>query len=268
MGRRSGPSDGYSLVEILVVLAIIAILSVAGVSMIGNRQASAVRSLLDELEGALTNARQLAVATGRDIAVDDWGNWTAATPLTLAYGDAALADTDLQATANLLLASKPANPAVTYSNSVGVPFHFLNGDVTMIRARIVIVGSGAWPTAMQAISSGKSNQDITTLDPFLVADANGSFNALNTMIKDAGDENAFFAGTATPQRVLTITGRSQRFRATNGKGFIIEVVGTSPGGLALPGSAMGLLVVLDNGASVYKFYNPGIREGDGKWRKI
>jgi hypothetical protein len=31
---------------------------------------------------------------------------------------------------------------------------------------------------------------------------------------------------------------------------------------------MGLIVVLANGASIYKFYNPGVLEGDGKWRRI
>jgi hypothetical protein len=34
------------------------------------------------------------------------------------------------------------------------------------------------------------------------------------------------------------------------------------------GSPMGLIVVLANGATIYKFYNPGVLEGNGKWRKI
>jgi hypothetical protein len=45
-------------------------------------------------------------------------------------------------------------------------------------------------------------------------------------------------------------------------------VGTSPDAGALPGSPMGLIVVLANGSSVYKFYNPGAREGDGQWRRL
>jgi len=31
---------------------------------------------------------------------------------------------------------------------------------------------------------------------------------------------------------------------------------------------MGLLVVPQNGAAIFKFYNPGARDGDGKWRRI
>jgi hypothetical protein len=31
---------------------------------------------------------------------------------------------------------------------------------------------------------------------------------------------------------------------------------------------MGLIVVLANGSSIYKFYNPGVLEGDGLWRRI
>jgi len=37
----------------------------------------------------------------------------------------------------------------------------------------------------------------------------------------------------------------------------------------MAGGPMGLLVVQGNGATVYKFYNPGILGGgDGTWRRI
>jgi len=64
--------------ELLVVLAIIGILAVVGISSLGNRQGSSVRSLLDEVEGSIDNAHQLAAATGRDMAIVDWGSWTPA----------------------------------------------------------------------------------------------------------------------------------------------------------------------------------------------
>ena len=59
---------------------------------------------------------------------------------------------------------------------------------------------------------------------------------------------------------------AKRFTST----FIIEVValvGSGAGVVEVVG-AMGLIVVQANGNSVYKFYNPGILHGDGKWRKI
>jgi len=31
---------------------------------------------------------------------------------------------------------------------------------------------------------------------------------------------------------------------------------------------MGLIVVLANGAEIFKFYNPGVLEGNGQWRRI
>jgi hypothetical protein len=31
---------------------------------------------------------------------------------------------------------------------------------------------------------------------------------------------------------------------------------------------MGLIVVLANGGTIYKFYNPGARDSDGHWRRL
>jgi len=61
-----------------------------------------------------------------------------------------------------------------------------------------------------------------------------------------------------------INGSSKRFLSA----FIIPIVGTTSSGGAVPGAPMGLIVVLDNGASIFKFYNPGARDGDGIWRRI
>jgi hypothetical protein len=218
-----------------------------------------VRSLLDEVEGALTNARQAATATGRDVAIETWGTWSAAAPLVMAYGDASLlpptsATDQIAATANNLLAGAAANPAVPYSLTVAIPFHYLPADMTQARACIVVgtVDTTDWAMAMTPLASGAANQDITTLDPFKAGD---------TMAGMVAPANNLFQSAATQ---AVISGSSQRFN-TN---FIIQIVGVSPSAGALPGSPMGLIVVLANGASIYKFYNPGVLEGDGKWRRI
>jgi prepilin-type N-terminal cleavage/methylation domain-containing protein len=236
-------THGYSLIEILFVLAILGILSVVGVTMIGNRQASSVRTMVDELEGALVNARQYSASTGRDIQICNWGNWTAANPLFLAFGDASLTPAVIKTTA-----LDPNNKTVT------VLFHYLPNDTNQARARIVLAGSGDWGTAGQPTSAGVKNDDIQTLNPF----------ASQATWKDLVKDDTFNTFNTAPQQTVVISGNTSRFNTT----FIIEVVGTSPSAGPLPGSPMGLIVVLANGSEIYKFYNPGALEGNHKWRRI
>jgi Tfp pilus assembly protein FimT len=253
------------MVEMLLVLVIVGILAVVGVGMLGNRKAASVRSLLDELEGSLTNARQLAVATGRDVQICTWGSWSGTwaqgRPLVLAYGDASLTTAQMQSSANGLLANTA--PSGAYTQTVAVPFHvlpsstsgaFLPSDVNQSRARIVQVGSGDWAVAGSQAASGAKNVDITTVPPFSTI---WSANATTL-----GDANNLFTGNF--QQLAIFSATSQSFVNT----FIIEVVGTSPTAGPVPGSPMGLIVVLANGGGIYKFYNPGVIEGNGQWRRI
>jgi prepilin-type N-terminal cleavage/methylation domain-containing protein len=267
MGFPSRKAKGYSMVELLMVLVIVGVLAVVGVSMLGNRKAASVRDLLDELEGSLANARQLAVATGRDVQVCNWGTWSGSwgtnDPFRLAYGDSSLTLAQVQSTGRGLLNSTAANAAIPYSWTVAVPFFvlptsptgdFLPRDVNQSRARIVMAGSHDWAVAGSATSTGATNVAITGLPPFstiwgtnptLVSDTNNPFNG-------------------TLQQVSVFSARSQTFIST----FIIEVVGTSPSAGPVPGSAMCLIVVLANSGEIYKFYNPGVLEGNGQWRRI
>ncbi len=240
---------GFSLIELLVVLTIVGILTVVGVVMIGNRQAGAVRSLLDELEGALTNAHQAAVASGRDVAIVSWGTWQNANPLVIAHGDAELFDAQIQTAADNLRDSQPL--AAGLSQTVGVPFRMRANDSTYTRARVALVGTADWATAMMPVD-GRTNQDITTVVPFTGGAMAGVVVPGNNLV-----------GDGTLGRTL-ISGSNKRFNST----FIIPVVGTGANVGPLPGSPMGLIVVLNNGATIYKFYNPGARDGDGQWRRI
>ena len=249
--RRQGAA-GYSLIELLVVLAIVAILAIAGVTMIGNRQSGAVRGLLDEVEGALVNAHQAAVASGRDVAIVTWGTWDTTTPLRLSHGDASLTDAQIQTTANnLLLSIAPAVALGVAGQTVAVPLRFLPNDAIQSRARIVALGSAQWTNVMQATPAGTTNEDVTTVAPFNLGPMAGTLT----------DANLLFPGAILRS---TVSGSNKRFNST----FIIPVVGTTSAGGALPGGPMGLIVVLGNGGSIYKFYNPGIRDSDGKWRRL
>lgn len=237
--------SGISLTEMLVVLAIVGILSTVGVVMIGNRPASAVRALMDEVEGSLDNAHKAAVASGRDVALVSWGSWAAAGSLVLAHGDSSMLDTEIQTTANTLIAGGTADPMVANSLTVAVPFRFRNGDETYSRARIAVVGTTDWNDA----SIG--NQALSAVSPF--KDVPG-FSGMDL------DANNLFA---TALRRSVISGSNKRF-ASN---VVIQIV-AARNGAAIKGGPQGLIVVQANGSTMYRFYNPGIKNGDGLWRRI
>ena len=244
---RTLRSSGYSMLEVMLVMGIIGVLSMVGVSQVRTQSNGAVRGLLDEVEGALANAHQAAAATGRDVAIVTWGSWDIDSPLVLAHGDAATLDDGAIKTAATTLLSGGA-PSAT----VSVPFHFQAGDRIQASARIVSLASVQWLNVIQECSTG-TNVSINDVAPF--AGSGGIMHGLVT------DNNLLFPGN--DNRVL-VSGSSRRFTST----FIIPIVGTTTSGSALPGGPMGLIVVLQNGAAIYKFYNPGIRDGDGKWRRI
>jgi prepilin-type N-terminal cleavage/methylation domain-containing protein len=78
-------ASGYTLIEMLLVLAIVGIMAIASVQMIGNRPGTAVRAVMDELEGVISAAHKGTTSTLGDITLTATGNWTAATPATLTY---------------------------------------------------------------------------------------------------------------------------------------------------------------------------------------
>jgi len=240
------------VLEVMLVTGIVGILSAVGASQVAPRSAPAVRTLMDEVEGALGTAQQ-AAATGRDVALVTWGTWDGGNPLFLAHGDAALSDANIQSVA---LGTATASSLGSQGSTVGTAFRYLPGDRVQAGARIVALGSTQWTNAMQAIPGGGQNADITTVQPFATDGA-----ATGLMHGLVVDGNRLFPEDL--HRVL-VSGSSKRYVSS----FIIPIVGTTGSGSAVPGAPMGLLVVLDNGASVFKFYNPGIRDGDGQWRRI
>lgn len=246
-------SSGYSLIELLVVLAIVAILSIAGVTMLGNRGGNSVRVVVDELEGGIMDAHKFTATSGRDVALVTWGTWDVTSSninMVMARGAASQTSAQIQGVANNLLATPPVLPTADPAKTVGVVFSPSRSREYM-NAGVVVNGSDWWTRAMQANSSGKQNEDITTVEPFK-SDA-GFLAAIS-------GPNNLFTGALNQ---VTISGANKRFNAS----FFIQVVGTS-NGFVLPGNAMGLIVVQNNGATVYKFYNPGVNNGDGKWRRL
>lgn len=249
--RRRDP--GYSLLEMMLVLSILGVLSAVGASQVRVRTNNAVVGLMDELEGALSQAHRAAAATGRDMAILTSGTWEPASPAQMAFGDASLSDADLAAAAAAVGQGMGVDAALgAAGGTVAVPFRLLAGDRVHAGARVVALGSSQWTNALQPAASGASNGNLSSKLPFK---AGGAMDGV------VSDDRLLFTGGS--HRVV-VSGTSKRFTET----FIIPVVGTTSSGSAAPGAPMGLLVVLANGASVYKFYNPGARDGDGQWRRM
>jgi prepilin-type N-terminal cleavage/methylation domain-containing protein len=247
--------SGYTLIEVLVVLAIVAILAIAGASMLGNRGGNSVRVVLDELEGAIMDAHKYASSTGKDVAIVTWGpyNVTGTVPtMYMARGLTSIAATNDAAAVAIqgVVQAPPAAPNAV-QQTVATVFAPTRSREYM-NAGVVVNGTNLWAIAMQANSSGKSNVDISTVAPF---SADASFIAANTAVNNLF-QNAL--------KYVTISGSNKRFN----NNFIIQVVSTSSSGFAIAGGAMGMIVVLNNGATVYKFYNSGVNNGDGQWRRI
>jgi prepilin-type N-terminal cleavage/methylation domain-containing protein len=237
---------GFSMIELIVVMVIVAILSVVGITMLGNRDTAAVRSAMDEVEGCLMGAQKLSVSTGQDVIVGTNGQWVGTSPragvapsMVMAYQQRTLATADELAA---LAANDPAAFRVSRFRE-----HW--------NAGIIIGGidSPEWTAALGPFK-GLSNQDIMSVPPF--SEASTGFSAILT-----SDKNLF---TGAFNGSIRISGTNKRY-ATD---FWIGVISLADGN-PLPGGAMGLIVVQANGASVFKFYNPGVRSGsDGLWRRI
>jgi prepilin-type N-terminal cleavage/methylation domain-containing protein len=237
MKATKDPSSGYSLVELLVVLAIVGILSIVSVTMVGNRPAAAVHGILDELEGVLASAHKRAVATGQDVVITTSGEWSVPNILTMTFTGASSSE------GFTVAHSGPAGAAT------GILREHMHGGV-------VTVTNADWWTTAQGTSTNIN--DVPPFDAgFQVKDKDGN---LQSLLKD-GTLNLFQGGAAA--HTIRISGTNKRF-TTN---CWIEVVGLS-NGLPIPGGPMGVIVVQANGATIYKFYNSGSRNGDGNWRRI
>jgi len=232
---------GFSLIELLVVMVIVTILAVVGVTMIGNRPAGSLRTVLDELEGTIASAHQLSVARGRDVNIvtsGDWASGLAANErLILAFGDAATASATIRDDG--LTAPEAFRLATNATGAVSREH---------MHAGVVVNGSTWWTTA------AAGSEAITGVEPFA---SNTAFSSLSVT-----SNNLFQGGTGV--NTVGISGSNKRFNNS----FFVGVVGLR-NGQAIAGGPLGVLVVLSNGATIYKFYNPGVLDGgDGKWRKI
>jgi len=262
MNQEQDKRQGYSLVEMLVVLVIVGVLSLVATTMlVGNRAPGATRALLDELEGTLMAAQKLAVATSQDVTIATQGDWSYTSPLILAMTSSPASPGSSADAANII-AQGLTDPASFHLNLI-----YVNGAARGIATEHTYAGvvtnanTAWWATAAQAVG-GRQNQDLASLAPFSNTGGFTGFKDCLASSSSAASENLFQGGSGANDP-LQISGTTKRFNST----MWIQVVGLR-GGAAYPGGPMGLLIVQANGGTIYKFYNPGVVNGNGLWRRI
>jgi len=166
------PQKGYSLIEMLVVLAIVGILAIAGVSMVQNRQSGSVRDVMDELEGALTAAQVNSRVTLGDVDIVTSGTWmgTGANTLFLTYND------------------------TTGMTSEAFRSHFAEVQRSHMQAGID-TGTLGWTTTALGVVPGLLTVAPGNAEPFYTALGNPLFTgAVNATVSVNGNTKRFTKG--------------------------------------------------------------------------
>lgn len=255
MNPRSSPAAGFTLIEMLVVLAIVAALLIAAVTTINGRPNAAVRTTVDDLEGVISGAQKLAVASGLDVYLVADGAWdpNSASPFILAYDSVKAVDrvtnpADPAAAARDRIVARARDPHGDITDPPGV-YSILFNPATKVQNRDqsyagVVVGDSTWYSTALG-----TTPDLTTIPP-------GSTEPLNSALASAA---RLCKGNLN---FVTVSGVSKRFTTP----FHVQVVGIRSG-QALPGSPVGVLIVPNNSGTVYKFINTG-KVYESKWRRM
>lgn len=255
MNARSLREGGFTLVEMLVVLAIVAALTIAAVASLNGRPNAAVRTTVDDLEGVLSGAQKLAVASGLDVYLVADGTWDpkASSPFILAYDTIKQVDRDTKpsdpaSAARERIVARARDPHGDITDPPGV-YRILFNPLTNVQNREqsyagVVVGDSDWYTTALG-----TTPDLASIAP-------GNLSPLDSALASTA---RLCKGTTN---FVTVSGVSKRFTSP----FHIQVVGIR-NAQALPGSPIGVLIVPNNSGTVYKFMNTG-KFNESKWRRM
>jgi type II secretory pathway pseudopilin PulG len=220
-------------------MAIVGILAIVGVTMLGDRKANSVRSLMDQIEGVLMNAQSTAVSSSMDIYVSSTGQWT---------------DGTLILDGRAFNAANPPAPLVPADWKAGNDTKRLGSQAECFRSLYlspsnkehqlagVDCGNGWYATARGSASDLKTVVPVSTTTDLV--DAMGT-----TLFKGTGGDS-----------YAILNGQTRRFET----GFYIVVVGLA-GGAPVAGGPVGVILVPKNSSNVYKFYKPS---GSTTWRRL
>jgi len=234
------PDRGFTLVEMLVVLSIVAVLAMAGVYMIRPRTRDSVRSVMTELEGQLINAENASLLSAQDVYVVSSGNWTDGTFILDArpFVGGGLVPAD---PSTLPAALVPGGSTYRLGSAAECfRSRYNQGNRDHMSAGVDCSGAGWYATALGTAP------DLATLSTFSPA----------TM-------SAFKTAIGTPlvgQTYVVLSGMTQTFLT----GFCIVVVGLN-GGKPIPNGPIGMIVVPASSSNIYKYYK---QDGSTTWKRL
>ncbi len=231
MPQRRPSIRGYTLIELLVVLAIVGILVIAGVSQLGTRRGPAVRSVLDELEGALMHAQQSTGIAQANVTVITDGTWFGSGSAALKLDPRSFDQTD-------------PNTNVYTKKRIGATSEIFR---SLFSANRVEHTTAAVDTDLSLYSATALGGRPGLTSTNLAAE-------IKTVLET--DKKLF---TGAPNNVV-VNGISKRFMS----GFYIAVVGVS-NRVPYPKAPIGVLVVPENSATIFKYYLP---EGGSTWQRL
>lgn len=227
---------GYSLVELMLVLFIVGVLTIVGLHYISGRQPGGVRSILDELEGALMNAQKATIVTSRDVYISTAGDWLDASMIMDARPfKSTVASPPLAGDLTPGDDTKRQGPSSECFRS-----HYL-GNRDHNAAGVATSAHEAWYATARGAAPDLAGVVPISAQPDFVA-------ALGNRLFTGGANN------------VVVNGLTKRFET----GFSVVVVGLA-GGNPMPNGPVGIIVVPANGSSVYKFYKA---EGESTWRRL
>jgi prepilin-type N-terminal cleavage/methylation domain-containing protein len=205
---------GYSLIELLVVLAILGVLSIVGMNMLTPKSPSAVRTGTFALKEAVRQAQELAISSGREIT------------LTTALNQSGRSAT---------IQAKDPQGNVLMDWSIDKSF-FRNAQIVTTAAGFTDVATdftGLTAAGNYGFGSGSSAHGWDTV---LFADASGTTGTGITF-------------TPAKDLVLITTSGGTTTRTTLSSGFWIGVLGTSPNQKGLPAGIVLVSATVNVGAS-------------------
>ena len=234
---RPGQS-GYSLIELLVVLVIVGVLVLVGLSMLRRPKLTAVRTVMDQVEGAIMQAQKTAQATGQDVVVAVNGTWTATgTPDLTAATSPFILDPRRFLTPTSIPPPDPYTGVRVGANSETLASLYTRGGRDHMDAGV----------ATNATGNGLANS-LAGVPPFNSATDTSFATALGNQLCNGG------------QNSVTVNGVTYRFTS----GFSIVVVALASGAPD-PSGPVGVLVVPKNSANVFRFYKGA---GVSTWIRI